>query len=185
MGSRAENFLDHLDSVSGGRAPRLIPVASTRPGVADVTVLVYDHVPEPGMTTGITYGLSIVDHPLWTTTRPELCLTVAARDDTWMHLVGELAERLRGDCPFVFGSTIDLGQPMGPDTDMSAFVVFVPGVLDRDDYEEIELGAGDLLSIVGVYPVHDSERRFIVDHGLEEFWRLGWDPYDVSRPAMV
>lgn len=185
MPSRDGRFLDHLSGIAGGLTPRVLPVASTRPGVADVTVTVFDHVPEPGMTTGITYGLSIVDHPVWTQTRPELCLTVATRDDGWMRVLGELAERLRGDCPFVYGSTLDVGRPITAETEMTAFVVFVPAVLDRADYDGIEVGPDDRVNIVGVYPVHDSERKFIVDHGLEEFWRLGWDPYDVSRSAMV
>jgi hypothetical protein len=68
---------------------------------------------------------------------------------------------------------------------MTAFVVFLPAVLDREDYDAIELGLDDIVNIVGIYPIHESERRFIVDHGLEEFWRLGWNPYDVSRAAMV
>lgn len=185
MASRGETFLAHLQAVAGGREPRLLPVASTKPGVADVTVIVYDHVPEPGMTTGITYGLSIVDHPLWRITRPELCLTVATRDDVWMHAIGELAERLRGDCAFVYGSTVDVGTPITADTDMSAFVVFAPSVLDRADYESVEVGENDRISIVGLYPVHESERRFILGHGLEEFWNLGWDMHDVTRAAMV
>jgi hypothetical protein len=185
MPSRDENFLAHLAGIAGGLTPRVLPVGSTKPGVADVTVIVYDDVPEPGMTTGITYGLSIVDHPVWTQTRPELCLTVATADAVWMQVLGELVERLRGDCPFVYGSTVDVGQPISPDTEMTAFVVFRPAVLDRADYDAIEVGDGDRVNIVGIYPIHESERTFIVDHGLEEFWRLGWDPYDVSRSAMV
>lgn len=185
MPSRGQSFMSHLGGIAGGLEPRLLPVSSTKDGVADVTVVVYDHVPEPGMTTGITYGLSLVDHPLWTGTRPELCLTVATMDDVWMYVLGELAERLRGDCPFVYGSTVDIGEPINPETEMTAFVVFLPAVLDRDDYDAIELGADDMVNIVGIYPIHESERRFIVDHGLEEFWRLGWNPYDVSRAAMV
>jgi Suppressor of fused protein (SUFU) len=183
--SRAQRFLDHLDAVSGGREPRFIPIESTKPGVANVTVVVYDHVPEPGMTTGITYGLSIVDHPRWTRSRPELSLTVATMDDAWMYVLGEIAERLRGDCPFVYGSTVDVGGSVDPETGLSSFVVFAPSVLNRADYERVELGLNDLVSIVGIYPIHESERRFIIDHGLEEFWRLDWDMYDVSRGPVV
>jgi len=182
---RADNFLAHLDGVSGGREPRFLPVQSTKPGIANLTVMVYDHVPEPGMTTGITYGLSIVDHPLWRLARPELCLTVATMDDVWMYAAGEVAERLRGECPFVYGSTVDVGEPFTPETDMRTFLVFAPSVLDRADYESVELGEDDHVSIVGIYPIHESERRFIVDHGLEDFWILGWDMYDVARGAIV
>lgn len=183
--TRADLFLAHLNAVAGGRQPRVIPIASTKPGLPDVGVAVYNQVPEPGMTTGITYGLSIVDHELWTSTRPELCLTIATMDDVWMYTLGELAERLRGDCPFVFGSTIDTGGPINPECEMTAFVVCPPAVFDPKDYEHVEVGDGRGINIVGVYPIHPSERRFIDGHGLAEFWQLGWDLFDVTRASIV
>ena len=36
-----------------------------------------------------------------------------------------------------------------------------------------------------VYPTHASERAFIAQYGLEAFWKLDWDPYDVARPPVV
>jgi hypothetical protein len=40
--------------------------------------------------------------------------------------------------------------------------------------------------IVGCYPVHDSERRYVREHGLEAFWRgVERDPFDVRRPPAV
>jgi Suppressor of fused protein (SUFU) len=182
---RAQAFLTHLSTVSGGREPRLLKVDSTRPEIDPVFVVTFDDVPEPGMTTGITYGVSLVDHPLWQGARPELCLTVQSTDDAWMWALGEIAEKLRGDCPFVFGSTVEIGAPITGDTEMTSLVVFAPAVLDRDDYEGIEVGEDDKITIVGIFPIHDSERRFIVDHGLEEFWQLGWDMVDVTRASMV
>jgi len=183
--NRADAFLDHLDGISGRREARLLPIPSTRDGVGGVTVIVYDHVPEPGMSTGITYGLSLVDHPLWQRTRPELCLTVATIDDMWMLAVGELAERLRGQYAFAYGSTVDIGQTITGESDMTGFAVFAPAVLRPADAVDIEVGPDDRVTIVGVYPIHESERRFIADHGPEEFWNLGWDPFDVTRGAMV
>ena len=55
------------------------------------------------------------------------------------------------------------------------------------DPERSKVDAGDDLPIiiVGMYPTYASERRFINDKGLEAFWRLDWDPYDVNRPAVV
>jgi len=183
--SRAEAFLTHLSAVSGGREPRLLMVDSTRPELEPVYVVTFDDVPEPGLTTGITYGVSLVDHQLWQGARPELCLTVQSTDDAWMWALGQIGERLRGDCPFVFGSTVDIGTPITGDTEMTSLVVFAPAVLDRGDYERIEVGDDDTITIVGVFPIHASERLFIVDHGLDEFWQLGWDMVDVTRASMV
>jgi hypothetical protein len=183
--SRAEAFLTHLSGVSRGGEPRLLKVDSTRPDVDPVFVVAFDDVPEPGMTTGITYGVSLVDHALSQGARPELCLTVQSTDDAWMWALGQIGEKLRGDCPFVLGSTIDIGAPITGDTEMSSLVVFAPAVLDRDDYEGIEVGEGDKITIVGIVPIHAAERRFIEDHGLEEFWQLGWDMVDVTRASKV
>lgn len=185
--TRAELFLTHLRGVSGGREPRLLRVESTRPDAGAVYVITFDDVPEPGMTTGITYGVSDVDQPRWEGANPELCLTVRSTDDAWMWALGQIAESLRGDCPFVFGSTVDIGAPITGDTDMTSLVVFAPVVLDRSDYLDIEVGDGDgdKITIVGVFPIHASERRFIVDHGLEEFWQLGWEMFDTTRGSIV
>jgi hypothetical protein len=183
--TRAEAFLTHLNGVSGGREPRLLKVESTRPDAEDVYVITFDDVPEPGMTTGITYGVSVVDHAFWQGARPELCLTVHSDDDAWMWALGQIGEKLRGECPFAFGSTVDIGGPIAGGTDMTSLVVFAPAVLDREDYVDIEVGDSDRITIVGVYPIHAAERRFIVDHGLEQFWQLGWDAYDVTRACMV
>jgi suppressor of fused protein SUFU len=183
--SRAEAFLTHLDGVSGGSEPSLLRVESSRPDAGPVYVISFDDVPEPGMLTGITYGVSMVDHPLWQASRPELCLTVKSTDEAWMWALGGIAEKLRGECPFALGSTVDVGAPICGDTDMTSLVVFAPLVLDREDYVDIEVGDDDRITIVGVYPIHASERRFIVDHGFEEFWRLGWDAFDVTRAAVV
>ncbi len=64
-------------------------------------------------------------------------------------------------------------------------MVFAPAVMDRDDYLGIHVGDGDHINIAGVYPIHESERAYITSHGLEAFWKLDWDPYDVHRPPAI
>ncbi|WP_426762769.1 hypothetical protein ACP3TD_10260 [Pseudarthrobacter sp. 1G09] len=68
---------------------------------------------------------------------------------------------------------------------MTAFVIFAPAVLDRADFADINVGETRPINICGLYPIHEAERLFIHDHGLEAFWQLGWDPYDVGRPPVV
>ena len=181
-GSRVERYLAHLHRVSGGIEPRLIKVASTKPSLPGVTVIAYDGVPVPGMLTAITYGLSLAEHPMWRHEKPELAISVRSLDPAWGLVAGHLAETLRGECPFAYGDTIGLPQPVAPDSPLDAFVVFAPAVLDRSDYLGIDVGDGVPVNIQGVYPIHAGERDFIHEHGLEEFWNLDWDPYDVARP---
>jgi hypothetical protein len=183
--SRAERYLAHLDRVSGGLEPRFTRVASTRPGLHGVTVMSYEGVPQPGMLTAITYGVSLAEHPEWTHGKPELLLSVSSLDPAWGYVLGHVAETLRGACPFSYGDTINFGEPVTPGSGLNAFVVFAPAVLGREDYTEIDVGDELPLSIQGVYPIHQSERAFIHEHGLEAFWNQDWDPYDVTRRPAV
>lgn len=184
-GSRVERYLAHLDRVSGGLEPRFTPVASTRPGLRGVTVIAYEGVPEPGMLTAITYGVSLAEHPEWRLGKPELALSVRSPDPAWGYVLGHVAETLRGECPFAYGDTINFGEPVDPGSGLDAFVVFAPAVLARDDYVGIDVGDELPVSIQGVYPIHQSERSFIHEHGLEAFWSRDWDPYDVARRPAV
>lgn len=39
--------------------------------------------------------------------------------------------------------------------------------------------------IVGCYPIHESERLYVNQHGLAAFWDLDWDPYNVRQTPAV
>ena len=184
MSSPVEMYLAHLDAVSGGIEPRFVPVESTKPGMKSVTAIIYSDVPEVGYITGLTYGLSLADHTDWTLGKPELCISVRSSDEAWPLAVAHMAETMRGDCPFQYGDTIGLGGPISSESNMTAFVVFAPGVLPRDDYEGIHVGEAHI-NIAGCYPIYESERQFIQEHGLEAFWELDWDPYDVARQPVA
>ncbi|MBT2407928.1 MULTISPECIES: hypothetical protein [unclassified Streptomyces] len=73
---------------------------------------------------------------------------------------------------------------------MTAFCAFAPMVLERDDYLGIDVGVPghkghDVINIQGTYPIHEVERQFINEHGLEVFWKSDWEPTDVlRRPAL-
>ena len=68
---------------------------------------------------------------------------------------------------------------------MTDFVVFAPISLDREAYVGLDVGDELPISIAGLYPVHESERRYVDAHGLEAFWQMDWDPYDTSRRPVV
>lgn len=184
MPSRAERYLAHLDGLSGGVEPRFVPVDSTKPGLQRVMVLAYEDLPE-GLLTAVTYGLSLAEHADWRLGKPELCISVGSTDLAWALAIGTLAERLRGDCPFSYGNTINFGERVSPDSEMTAFAVFAPSVLDPEDYSGIDVGDEKPISLAGCYPIHEVEKDYIAEHGLEAFWRLDWAPYDVTRPPAV
>jgi hypothetical protein len=183
--SRFERFMSHLDAVSGDLEPEFHRIDSTHEGLAPVHVVLYRDTPEPGMLTAITYGLSLADHAEWRLGKPELCLSVTSNDPAWALAVGYLAEQLRGTAPFRYGDTINFDDRPVADTEMTAFVVFTPAVLDREGFLGIDVGDELPINITGIYPIHDDERRYIHEHGLEAFWHLERDMYDPRRPSAV
>lgn len=191
MATRAGRFAAHLQYVTGEATPEVYVAESTKPGLPQVTALCYRDLPEDGMVTAVTYGVSLATHPDWRNGGAELCLCVRSTDAGWPRALGAIGEQLRGVCPFAYGNTIDFGEPIAADTAMTAFFVFASSVVDREDAIGIDVGEpdggppGDLITIQGVYPIHDSERRFIDERGLEAFWHAEWDTYDVTRPPAV
>lgn len=183
--TRVERYLAHLDQLTGGIEPTFTSVESTHDGLPRLTVLTYEDIPERGMLTALTYGLSLADHADWRLGKPELCLSVASQDKSWALAMGFLAESLRGEAPFCYGNTFGFGEQIAPESAMDAFVVFAPAVLERDDFTGIEVGDRLPINIAGLYPIHAAERLYIGEHGLEAFWAVDWDVYDVGRPPAL
>jgi hypothetical protein len=182
--SRVERFLAHLDGLSGGVEPQFWRVESTKPGLKGLTAIRYRDLPEAGSFIGFTYGLSLADHELWQHGKPELSICVDSDDPRWVLAAADLAEKLRGDCPFQYGDTLNFGEPIAPDSTMDGFVVLGASVVDAED-ARIEVGDDHPINLAGLYPTYRSERQFIRQHGPEAFRQFDWDPYDVSRPPAV
>jgi len=189
MATRVERYLAHLDHLSGGVEPEFFRIGSHDSG-PNVTSILYRALPETGLLTAFTYGLSLAEHQEWKVGRPELCISVSSDDVRWGLAIGNLASTLAGDCPFRYGDTIDIGEPITEGTRMSAFVVFAPSVVDREHYlnvlgEPEDAAPSEVINIAGMYPIYNSEREFIHAEGLEAFWKLDWDPYDPLREPIV
>jgi hypothetical protein len=63
MSSNAELFIAHLQSDFG--VEDAIHTADAPDGGPPISVLVYKNIPEIGMITGVTYGLSYCTLPAW------------------------------------------------------------------------------------------------------------------------
>jgi hypothetical protein len=177
----SEKYLEHLDAIFQ-QEPEFYSAPSTQPGLPGITAIVYRDIPEPGFTTAFTYGLSLVAHPDWKLGRPELCISVASDAPEWGIVVAEVASRLRGDCPFTYGQTINYEHPIAADTEMSAFFVFAPSTIDPEDYLGIDTGAGYKINIASLYPIYGEELQAFEKLGLKEFWHHpNYDNYSVSR----
>ena len=177
----AERFLAHLYEIFQVE-PEFFPMEQGDSSLPAVTALVYRDVPEPGFMTGITYGLSLGAHPDWKLGRPELCITVESGEPAWATVAAFVANGLRGECPFTYGSTINFHEKIHEQSEMSAFFVFAPSILERDQYADIEIGAPYKINIAGLYPIYESEIEQIAQMGLKDFWHHdSFDPFDVRR----
>jgi hypothetical protein len=80
-----------------GRSEDVIrQVKSSDPALPPVAIFVYKDWPEPGLITGLTFGLSAATHPDWKLGKPELMISVESTDEAWPCAVGYIADALRG-----------------------------------------------------------------------------------------
>lgn len=176
-----EKFIAHLDRIFQSE-PEYYKEESKTDGIAGVTSIVYKDIPEKGMITGITYGLSLGNHPDWKLGRPEVIITVDSKDSSWAQVAGYLANNLRGDCPFSYSNTINFREKISDESEMDAFLVFAPSILDKEHFANIDIGLNYRINIVGLYPIYASEMEYIEKNGLEKFWKHpNFDMYNVKR----
>src|SRR5687767_10897128 len=100
MPSNPEIFLEHLQRVFGDEDA--IHKADAPDDGPPVSVFVYKNVPEDGMITGVTYGLSIHPFPAWKFSRPEMIVAVQSLDTAWPCAAGVFAADFRGKKPFQY-----------------------------------------------------------------------------------
>ncbi|WP_157868690.1 suppressor of fused domain protein [Streptomyces caatingaensis] len=159
-------------------------------GDGRVAALVYAGTPGPGYVTGFTYGLSLVPRPDWGAVARELAITVRSDDVEWCRVPARIVAALRG-----LGPSFRSGEVFGhvgryvADSAMNSVVLGSPviggaGPLDLASGRGAT-GEADLVEILGVYPIHATEREYVQTHGAEALWRLGWDRVDPGRPSAV
>lgn len=176
-----EKYLEHLDKIFQVE-PEFYSNDSIHPELKGVTSIVYRDIPEQGMITALTYGLSLIDHPDWINGRSELLISVDSDDIAWGQVAGFVANKLRGDCPFCYGNTINFREKISGKSEMDAFLVFAPSTLEKKDFLDIDIGLDYNINIAGLYPIYASEMNLINDWGLEKFWHHPeFDNYNVNR----
>ena len=82
MPENHEIFLRHIEEIFGTAG--LIKKHDCPRGGGPVSVFIYRNIPESGMVTGVTYGLSRYPHPDWKLSRPEMIISVESGDDMWI-----------------------------------------------------------------------------------------------------
>jgi hypothetical protein len=176
-----EKYLAHLDRIFQVE-PEFFPEESLDENLKGVTSIVYRDIPEKGMITALTYGVSLVKHQNWKLGRPELCITVESDDISWSHVLGYIGNQLRGKSSFSYGHTINFGEQISDASEMDAFLIFGPSILGKDDYLGIDIGLDYKINLAGLYPIYSSEIEKYHEIGIEEFWNHpNFDLYNVNR----
>lgn len=110
-------------------------------------------------------------------------LTVVLHEGN-LSYIKALKERLRGDCPFCYGMTVNFHARISEQSPLDAFLVFGPPWLDQQS-RSVELD-GFTCHIAGMWPMYASEIEIYNEIGLERFWHHdGWDPMNVNRPPIT
>ena len=130
-----------------------------------------------------SYGLSFASHPDQHN-KVELFLQMDSTDMAWAHIVGYLANQLRGDCPFHTGEIIRIGQNISAGSELNAFVVVHPEpALYPDRIKDGRKSTG--VKLVELLPIYEQEVLTIQRLGLEEFCnRLKFSKLNPNRKAI-
>ncbi len=181
MTQAIEQYLKYLDGLA--RREGEYHLVTKRTEKPSMWVVDYRNVPEDGHLTAFTFGLSSVNHSDWKYGRPELVLSIQSDCVDWGLAIGFLGSKLRGKCPFSYGTVLRFGDQITAESEMDAFLVFVPTVLTKEQ-AHVEL-SDRTINIVQAYPIYGKEIPLIERNGAEAFFmQPGIDFSNVRRPAL-
>lgn len=106
-----EMFLDYVNNVFGEED--IILQHKAADGGPEVSVFVYKNLPEPGMITGVTYGLSICPYRDWKFGRPELIVLMKSLNTAWPFAAAYFAAEFRGKNRLSYGDVFTMDYPIG------------------------------------------------------------------------
>ncbi|MDM7922418.1 MAG: suppressor of fused domain protein [Pyrinomonadaceae bacterium] len=182
MSSWIEEYLKRTDEIANGE-PSFHRVSEKTNG-DPITVITYPPSSNSGLQISLTAGLSSYEHEAWQLGKPELSIAIDSTDMRWGFAIGEIADRLKGDCPFCYCDVINFGTPISEESDMSAFIVFAPSFGPKDFFT-LDLG-NRKINIAQMYPIYSSEIEVFDALGPEAFFAKSAEFFqDPLRPAMT
>lgn len=169
-----DEYFGHEDEIIGHDCPA---------GRPPVSVFVYRDTPEPGMMTGITFGISLYDHEKWVHSRPEMMVSLETQDIDWLNYLGYFGISFRGEKTFSYGDVFTTDEPLASDTKMDGFFIFAQSLLEPDG-AVIQLK--DYKVILGqMYPIYQAELSLYQKLGVQGFIQQeGLDVYDPGRAPL-
>ena len=181
MRENADQYLAHLDTIFNVE-PRYF-LHSKEDEYPPFYSFTYRDIPEKGLITGITSGVSFVEQPGGGNVRPELMICVDTTDDLWVLALASIGYQHRGEYRFELGDTINFNAKISKESDMSSFLVWHQSLIHED--QEIVCLPDWHIKFLQLFPVHDDERLLIHKHGPEWLFEVVDDPCDVKRKSVA
>ena len=181
MKESAEKYLEHLDKIFKVE-PRYF-THSKEDEYPPFHSFTYRDIPDKGMITGFTSGVSFVEQHEESNVRPELMICVDTEDDIWVLALADIGYQHRGEYHFKPGDTINFNSKISEESEMSSFFVWHQNVIN-EEYEVICLPDWHI-KILQLFPVHDDERLLIHEHGPDWLFELVDDPCDIKRESVA
>lgn len=177
----AEIYLNYMEHMFG---PANVIRRMEAPAGPAVHVFFYRDLPESGMLTAITYGLSTGSHPEWRSGKCELMVSLNTQDEGWGLAAAFFAAQFRNEKSFSYGSLFTLDEPITQESAMSGFLVFAPSFLEP--HQSALIMPDYKIYLKGLYPIYPEETAVYNAIGLEQFWHHpNFNMYDVNRPRIT
>ena len=173
-----QTFLDVLVDVAG-REPEYFPIGEVANNGPKINTAYWHDLPEKGLLTGFTIGLSA--HARWRhrRVRPELMISVESSDRAWIMAMGYVAMQAANTFSFDVDETIDFRAQIASDSAMSAFLITSQMMLP-ESYDVIPGRYVDV-ALRQLTPLYAEELRGIRAHGPEKLRTTVDDPSNVRR----
>lgn len=181
MKETAEKYLEHLEKIFKVQ-PKYMKFSEDCE-FPPFHLLGYQDIPERGMITGITSGMSFVPDPRNENIRQELLITVESEDPSWMLAVADIGYQNRGYRSFLPGQTIKHHGAISEESAMTSFLVWHQATV-REDFEVVCLPEWHV-KFMGLFPIYDDEADLIKKHGPDWLFELVSDPCDVKRESVA
>ena len=179
--SPLEHYRSQLENILQEKS-QVFREKSVKKGLPFVYTLVFPKSEEHPLIS-LSYGVSFANHPDQHN-RIEIYLQIDSQDMAWAHVIGYLANHLRGDCPFNQGEIIRLGQKISAESELNAFVVVdADKNLLQDRIPDARKNSS--VQLVELLPIYEHEVFTIQKIGLEEFIkRLAKEKLNPKRKAI-
>lgn len=152
-------------------------------GKPKIHIFYFEALPEEGLLTAVTCGLSNARHPAWKAGVPELIVTMQGADPGWGLAAGHFASSFFGEKRFSYGDMFKLDTPFTGESEMNAYLLFAPGFLNRDEARFVL--PDRTIHLCGMYPLYDDEIAIYDRVGLEAFWHAEGFALDDPRRGRV